>query len=83
MRRAGLRDLAGLYRFDPGGQVWARSIADLLIDANAAATAPHRGRASLSNATLAGIRSWYRGAVAKGIAHSQAERTQIAKDGCG
>ena len=35
----GLRDLAGLYRFDPDGQVWARSMADLLIDANAAASA--------------------------------------------
>ena len=35
----GLRDLAGLYRFDPDGQVWARSMAGLLIDANAAATA--------------------------------------------
>jgi transposase len=35
----GLRDLAGLYRFDRHGQVWARSVADLLIDANAAATA--------------------------------------------
>jgi transposase len=29
----GLRDLAGLHRFDPDGQVWARSMADLLIDA--------------------------------------------------
>ena len=35
----GLRDLAGLYRFDPDGQLWARAMADLLIDANAAATA--------------------------------------------
>jgi transposase len=26
----GLRDLAGLHRFDPGGQVWARAMADLL-----------------------------------------------------
>ena len=35
----GLRDLAGLYRFDPDGQLWPRAMADLLIDANAAATA--------------------------------------------
>ena len=28
-----------------------------------------------------GIRSWYRGAVAKGIAENQHKRTQIAKDG--
>ena len=57
----GLRDLAGLYRFDPDGQVWARSMADLLIDANAQATAARSaGQASLSDAGLAGIRSWYR-----------------------
>ena len=78
----GLRDLAGLYRFDPEGQVWARSMADLLLDANAAATAARgAGQASLSDAGLAGIRSWYRGAVAKGIADNQHKHTQIAEDG--
>ena len=78
----GLRDLAGLYRFDPDGQVWARSMADLLIDANAAANAARSaGQASLSDASLAGIRSWYRGAVAKGIADNQEKHTQMAKDG--
>jgi transposase len=78
----GLRDLAGLYRFDPDGQVWARSMADLLIDANArAAAARSAGQASLSDADLTGIRSWYRGAVARGIAGNQPKRTQMAKDG--
>ena len=78
----GLRDLAGLYRFDPDSQVWARSMADLLIDANAQATAARSaGQASLSDAGLAGIWSWYRGAVAKGIADNQHKRTQMAKDG--
>ena len=57
-------------------------MADLLIDANAAATAARSaGQASLSDACLAGIRSWYRGAVAKGIADNQHKRTQMAKDG--
>ena len=57
-------------------------MADLLIDANAAATAARSaGQASLSDADLAGIRSWYRGAVAKGIAGNQHKRTQIGKDG--
>ena len=47
-------------------------MADLLIDANAPATAARTaGQASLSDAGLAGIRSWYRGAVAKGIADNQ------------
>jgi transposase len=78
----GLRDLAGLYRFDPDGQIWARSMADLLIDANAeAAAARGAGRASLDEAQLAHIRSWYRGAVAKGIAGNQHKHTQMAKDG--
>ena len=78
----GLRDLAGLYRFDPDGQVWARSMADLLIDANGTATAARSaGQASLSDASLTSLRSWYRGAVAKGIADNQHKRTQIAKDG--
>jgi transposase len=78
----GLRDLAGLYRFDPDGQLWARSMADLLIDANARATAARAaGQASLSDADLTRIRSWYRGAVAKGIADNQHKRTKIGKDG--
>ena len=78
----GLRDLAGLYRFDPGGQVWARSMADLLIWANRQATAARAaGQASLSGGQLAQIRSWYRGAVAKGITDNQDRRSQIAKDG--
>ena len=57
-------------------------MADLLIDANAAASAARSaGQASLSDADLARIRSWYRGAVAKGIAGNQHKRTQIGKDG--
>jgi transposase len=78
----GLRDLAGLYRFDPDGQVWARSMADLLLDANARAGAARRaGQAALSDGDLAGIRSWYRGAVAMGITGNQGKRTQMGKDG--
>ena len=78
----GLRDLAGLHRFDPDGQVWARSMAELLIDANArAGTARRAGRATLSDGDLAGIRSWYRGAVAKGIADNARKRTPAALDG--
>ncbi len=78
----GLRDLAGLYRFDPDGQVWARAMADLLIDANAAATAARSsGQARLDEAQLAAIRARYRGAVAKGLADNQRKRTEIGKDG--
>ena len=34
-----MRDLRDLFTFDPDGQLWARSVADLLIHANVAATA--------------------------------------------
>src|SRR6266704_3207430 len=78
----GLRDLAGLHRFDPAGQVWARAMADPLIDANAAASAARAaGRARLDDTQLAGFRARYRGAVAKGLADNQGKRTQIGKDG--
>jgi transposase len=78
----GLRDLAALYKFDPDGQVWARSMADLLITANKQATAARAaGQAGLSDEQLAQIRSWYRGAVAKGLADNQNRRSKTGKDG--
>jgi transposase len=77
-----LRDLRDLYTFDPDGQVWARSMADLLITANAKATAARAaGRQRLDDTELAEIRAWYRGAVAKGITDNQGRRTQAARDG--
>jgi transposase len=77
-----LRDLRDLYTFDPGGQLWARSMADLLIHANAAATtARAAGQARLTEEQMAQINAWYRGAVAKGIADNQGKRRKTAKDG--
>ena len=77
-----LRDLRELYTFDPEGQIWARSMADLLIWANKQATAARAaGQASLSEDQLARIRSWYRGATAKGIADNQGKRRKISRDG--
>jgi transposase len=77
-----LRDLRDLYTFDPDGQVWARSMADLLIHANAAATAARAsGKPRLPDDQLAEIRAWYRGAVAKGITDNQGKRRKAAKDG--
>jgi len=77
-----LRDLRDLYTFDPDGQVWARSMADLLIHANAAATAARAaGPPRLPDDQLAEISAWYRGAVAKGITDNQHKRSQIAGDG--
>ncbi len=77
-----LRDLRDLYTFDPEGQVWARSMADLLITANAQATAARAaGQARLPDDQLAQITAWYRGAVAKGISDNQGKRSKINRDG--
>ena len=77
-----LRDLRDLYTFDPDGQLWARSMADLLIHANAAATAARAaGQPRLTGEQMAQISAWYRGAVAKGITDNQGKRRKTAKDG--
>ena len=78
----GLRDLAGLYRFDPDGQVWARSMADLLIDANAQATAA-RAPARPASATPTSPASAPGTAAPSPRASpiTSGKRTQIAKDG--
>jgi transposase len=77
-----LRDLRDLYTFDPDGQVWARSMADLLIHANAAATAARAaGQPRLSDGQMAEISAWYRGAVAKGITDNQGKHRKTARDG--
>jgi transposase len=78
----GQRDLKGLYGFGPEGQVWARSMADLLIWANKQATAARAAsQARLDDGQLAQIRSWYRGAVAKGITDNQGKRSKTGRDG--
>jgi transposase len=77
-----LRDLKDLYDFDPEGQLRARSMAGLLIEANKMATAARAaGRRSLDDGDLDKIRSWYRGAVATGITDNQQKRLKTSKDG--
>ena len=72
----------GACELDPDGQIWARSMADLLIHANAKATAARAaGKPRLGDAALAQIRSWYQGAVAKGITDNQNRRGKTGKDG--
>jgi transposase len=57
-------------------------MADLLIDANAAATAARAaGHPRLTQEQMARINAWYRGAVAKGITDNQGKRRKTAKDG--
>jgi transposase len=77
-----LRDLRDLYTFDPDGQLWARSMADLLIHANAAATAARAaGQPRLTGEQLAQISAWYRGAVAKGIIGNQGNAARPPRTG--
>ena len=78
----GLRDLAGLYRFDPDGQVGQHG-----RPAHRRQRRRHRprsaGQASLSDADLARIRSWYRGAVAAASPITSTDAPRSAKTGCG
>jgi len=77
-----LRDLREVWEFDPSGQAWASSMADLLVHANKAAGAARAvGAAALEQATLAEIVAWYRGAVTTGIVANQGKRTRTATDG--
>jgi transposase len=79
----GLRDLKGLYEFDPEGQVWARSMADLLIWANKQATAARAaGQARLPEDQLDQILSWYRGAQPRGSATTRANGGRSPVTGC-
>jgi hypothetical protein len=56
-------------------------MADLLIWANAQATAARAAGQPRLDAVLAEIRSWYRGAVVKGIADNQNRHGKVGKDG--
>src|SRR6266508_793504 len=76
-----LRDLRDVYEFDPDGQVWASSMADLLVYANKAdGAARAAGAEAVDAATLAEIVAWYRGTVTTGIVTNQGKRTRTATD---
>jgi transposase len=78
----GVRDLRAVWEADPAGQAWAGAMADLLVFANKQAGAARAaGARALSAEALDTIVSWYRGAVATGIAVNQRRRTPAARDG--
>jgi transposase len=78
----GVRDLRAVWEADPAGQAWAGSMADLLVFANKQAGAARAaGAQALSAEALDTIVSWYRGAVATGIAVNQRRRGHLARDG--
>ena len=80
----GLRDLRGVYESDPDGQVWARSMADLLIWANAHATAARAaGQARLGDAQLAETTTWYRELRRRASPTTRAGAAGWRRTGCG
>ncbi len=76
-----LRDLKGLYEFEPAKQEWASRMAGLLIEArDAAAAARLAGQADLDTAVLDGLVTRYRALAAAGLAANLYRRTATAKD---
>jgi transposase len=76
-----LRDLKGLYEFEPGQQDWASQMACLLIKARDAASAARlAGQSALDPEVLDDLVSRYRELAAAGLAGSLYRRTATAKD---
>jgi transposase len=76
-----LRDLKGLYDFEPAKQDWAAQLASLLIEArDAAAAARQAGHAALDAAILDDLLTRYRALATAGLAASLYRRTATAKD---
>lgn len=74
-----LRDLRSISDADPDGQLWATAMANTLIDAHhAAGEARKRGAKALDATVLAGIRNYYRGALARGRDDNQGKRGVLA-----
>ncbi len=76
-----LRDLKGLYDFEPGRQDWASRMAGLLIQARDAASAARQaGQCALDAAVLDDLVTRYRELAAAGLAANLYRRTATAKD---
>ena len=76
-----LRDLKGLYDFEPAQQQWASEMAALLIEARDAASAARQaGEPVLDAAVLDDLVTRYRALAAAGLAANLYRRTATAKD---
>jgi len=72
-----LRDLKGLYDFEPAQQQWATRMAALLIEARDAASAARQaGESALDTAVLDVLVTRYRALAAEGLAASLYRRTR-------
>jgi transposase len=76
-----LRDLKGLYDFEPSQQKWASQMAGLLIEArDAAGAARLAGQSVLDAAVLDDLVTRYRALAAAGLVANLYRRTATAKD---
>ncbi|MGH3410862.1 MAG: IS66 family transposase [Streptosporangiaceae bacterium] len=76
-----LRDLKGLYDFEPAKQEWAARMASLLVEArDAAAAARAAGQDTLGAAVLDDLVTRYRGLAASGLTANFYRRTATARD---
>jgi transposase len=76
-----LRDLKGLYDFEPAQQEWAAQLASLLIEARDAAAAARQAQQPALDATiLDDLVTRYRALATAGLAASLYRRTVTAKD---
>jgi transposase len=76
-----LRDLKGLYDFEPAQQEWASGMAGLLIEArDAAGSARAAGQSALDTAVLDGLVTRYRALASAGLAVNLYRRTATASD---
>lgn len=74
-----LRDLQAVHDADPDRQLWAKAMADTLLEANTAAGAARAaGLSSLDPATLATVLNHYRGAAALGVSDNISRRGRLS-----
>jgi transposase len=73
-----LRDLRGIHDADPAGQLWAKAMADTLLEAHRiATTARTEGREALSENELRIIDRLYTGALARARLDNPASSTSV------
>lgn len=73
-----LRDLRGIFEADPAGQLWAKAMADALLEANQiATTAREQGRDRLTDTELRIIDRLYTGALARARTDNPASTSTV------
>lgn len=75
-----LRDLRGIHEADTEGQLWARAMADTLLEANRLATAARvAGREELTGGELRTVHRLYTGALARSRQDNRNKNTELAR----